>query len=194
MYYNNNTYSDDSEPITEVVFINRKTKEIEFTITYSYNYPFSVPTVTISDHIIAKTIQSDKPYIAKNYHSWSQSLLKHRKKKQLDNNNIQLGWLLTKNYYKSMPNKWERLPTNNDCLGCLSILCSNNWAPSLSMYNIAAEYLLRKRFMIYTSDKNLNYIWRIINRIFSKYKNNNITIPDEVIFHILTYGIPNFGF
>ena len=86
------------------------------------------------------------------------------------------------------------IPNNEQCLGCDSIICTNNWSPSLTIYHIAYEYLLKKKFMIYTSDNNLKYFWRIISPIFSKYSNLGINIPDDIILHILSYGTPNLGF
>jgi len=199
-YFSPTIFTDDAiinecdTIINDVVLINKNTKVIELTISISDNYPFRVPRVTLSNYMISKTKLSNKSFISAEFHNWSYNLLKHFDKTSLNNNDIYVGWLLAKNYYNSIAHKWAHVPNSTQCLGCESVICTNNWSPSLTIYNIAYEYLLRKRFMIYTSDNNLKYFWRIINPIFSKYSNQDINIPDDIILHILSFGIPNIGF
>ena len=69
---------------------------------------------------------------------------------------------------------------NKDCFCCSSILCLNNWSPSLRFTDLLYEYTEIEFINYYKKKYTLLYITKIYNYLFEKF-------PEEIIEHIIEH-------
>lgn len=155
----------------DIGIVNKKTNTIEIKLYIPSNYPFYPPKVTINtlnneiDYLrwLSKIINyncinfNSINFNEKYYNAWIFSIIK---------------WPQFKKYLK--------FPERNTCYCCESIICSNKWSPAILLSDILFEYIILKQFLIFSNILNQ----RQINNIFN---NDNWTIPNEIINHILSF-------
>ena len=168
----------------ELNLIHNNNMKIVLTITIPNDYPFHSPTILLSSETVNKLnligFKRNKFRVATwKYTKWCSELLTNYRE-----NDLLLAWIFTKIRYPHMSKLWHNAPRPSDCLCCSSITCGNNWAPSYSVYDLVAEYLLYKQFFCYTSPLILR---QIKNIFYSLFNNKSWVLGDDLISHIFNY-------
>jgi len=140
-----------------------------FTLKIPEHYPFKPYQYYVNDILSGF-----------NYFKYIQNIQTSLNNNNNNNNNniLQIFY----NIYSQKPSKFLKL-TKNDCFCCNSILCSNNWSPSLNIINVINE-VEEIKFIEKYSDFNTN------NKLIQIYNNNYLNkLSDDLIFKIIDYII-----
>ena len=72
------------------------------------------------------------------------------------------------------------VPDNKTCLCCESLLCGNNWNPSVHIFMLFNECVFKNNMKKY-----LKPLYRVyFEKIF---KNDKWNIPDDILLHIINF-------
>ena len=168
---------------TEFNLINENTLKIEITIIVSDKYPFQPPTIILSPDTVKNfsliNYNKRKYSLSSNYLSWVGNLLKNN-----NTNGIYIAWLFTIIRFPKMYKLWRKIPKEKDCLCCESMTCPNLWSPAFTLYDLGAEYIMRKRFYFYTTKIMQKKLYSILHLLFY---NDKWQLNDDLILHILRF-------
>ena len=173
-----NNYNKNNNYINTIALVNKKTNTIELFINFTKDYPFKPPKLTlnnINNNLHNKLFISD-------YSRWSLSINKDKNRDELFN--AYIFTIINNQIYRSYISTTKSIPSSNQCLCCDSLVCSNNWYPSIKIIDLVLEYLSRKKFKFYLKPLINRYITNIINGIFN---NDKWYLNDDCKMYILNF-------
>ncbi len=185
-FYPDNFNYDYKKQNMPYIIVNKNNKKIAlFEITSEY--PHKPPIVFIY------TNDDDRGYTT--YLNWSlkkgQIMRNFLFTNQIDKSTLFLLWffIINKNFYILEGIKLKNIqdftlePFNsNYCFCCSTIVCLKKWVPSINIIDIIQEILLRNDLFNLCNQNGIRYISSIFN-------NNKWCLPEDIIYHILSFII-----
>ena len=104
------------------------------TIFYMYfnnGYPFRPPKLKLNRSISTH-------YTEENYDRWAINIIRNA-----NNHKLELAYIFTIIRQPLAKKYIKHIPTHKTCFCCDTILCSSNWSPSNTIFDIMMEYICR---------------------------------------------------